>query len=735
MLNAEFITVSGKKIKSAPRFKKNFTIKEKVSAATLQVTCYGVYEAMVNGEVVSWFMAPGWTSYETRLQVQKYDITKLLSAENEINITVGDGWAMSRLAGWSEEENSLLWADKPAIIAQIDIEYENGEAEQIVTDESWQFAYGPYKGTEIYDGETYDSTVEFSGYKNAVFANLTKDNLICQQGEETAEIQRFKVCEIIKTPKGETVLDFGQNITGYLEFNISAPRGSKVYMTCAEVLDSDGNFYNENYRSARSAFEFIANGENQTHKCAFNFYGFRYIRLDEYPAEVKPENFTAIAVSSKMERTGYFECSSYLVNKLFSNIIWGQLSNYLDVPTDCPQRDERLGWTGDAQAFVRTGSYNFNVEKFFEKWLSDVYADQKKYGMVSNVIPAHPTNKDLQNCACGWGDVATIAPWQMYLTYGNVNILKNQFDSMKRWVDYITSQEINGEHLWQTGPHFGDWLALDAGDGTYVGATDIYYIASAFYANSVSILIKAYNTLINSGEEISFDLRKYETLYKLICADFKKKYLDENSMPKQKTQTAYVLAIQFKLTDDISRAADELAKMIKSNGGALQTGFLGTPYLLHVLSENGHESLAYDLLLREEYPSWLFSVKQGATTMWEHWDGKKQDGTFWSEDMNSFNHYAYGAVGDWLYGAVLGINPTEDGGGFKKVEIKPVFTDKLDYAKGSVKTKHGIIRSAWKKENGSFKFNVHIPKGIYAKITVGGKTVTAEEGGDFTLYA
>lgn len=737
---AKFITVSGEKDARAPQFKKTFEIKKDISSAVLYITAYGVYDAKINDTRVSWFMAPGWTSYNKRLQVQTYDVTKEIKAgeKNEITVTVGDGWAMSTLAAW-QEENSCLWAKKPAIASKLVITYKDGAEEEIVSDNTWEFAYGPYLGTQIYDGETYDERKKFEDFKAVeVDESLGFDNLIDQQGEIIDTVQVFEPERIFTTPKGETVIDFGQNITGVIEFTVCGKEGERVYITCAEILDADGNIYNANYRNARSAFEYICDGKTHTHRPSMNFYGFRYVRLDEYPEKVCADNFKAYAMSSKMKRTGFFECSSQLVNQLFSNILWGQLDNYLDVPTDCPQRDERLGWTGDAQAFVRTGSYNFDIEKFFTKWLADVGADQQEEGNVPHIIPVVPKGDWVEPKvgACGWADVATIAPWQIYMTYGNVQILKNQFNSMYRWTEFVRSCEKDGLHLWQTGNHFGDWLALDVPSKECVGKTDVYYIASAFYAYSVSLVIKAYYAIKKDNENFDFkgfDIKDYEDLYEAIKADFAKEYLQDGILPKQKTQTAHVLAIYFGLTKDTQKCADALAKMIEENGVAFQTGFLGTPYLLHVLSNNGYTDLAYALLLREEYPSWLFSVKRGATTIWEHWDGQKEDFSFWSDEMNSFNHYAYGAVGDWLYGVCLGINPDEDEPGFKKVHIRPQFTDRLDYAKGRILTRNGIVSVAWKKENGGYTLCVHIPKGVDGDIVCAGQRIDVKNGGDFTL--
>ena len=402
-----------------------------------------------------------------------------------------------------------------------------------------------------------------------------------------------------------------------------------------------------------------------------------------------------------MKRTGYLSCSDPLLNKLFENVIWGQKGNFLDVPTDCPQRDERLGWTGDAQVFIRTACLNFDAERFFTKWLADLAADQREDGAVGHVIP----NVLHQSGSAAWGDAATICPWAVYLAYGDPNILRAQFASMKKWVDYITAHTTTKD-LWTGGEHYGDWLGLDAPSGSYKGSSREDLIASAFYAHSTALVIKA-------GRVLGQDISAYEALYERIVRAFRQAY------PVYQTQTECTLAIYFALAEDTQKTTDQLAQMIRSCGTKLQTGFVGTPYLLHALSAHGYTELAYDLLLRREYPSWLYPVTKGATTIWEHWDGQMENGDFWSSDMNSFNHYAYGAVADWVYTVAAGIQTVEEKPGYAAVRIVPQPDKRLDWLEGRLETRHGYVFSRWTRQEGMWRFDIETP--VEAEITVDGK--------------
>ena len=702
---SEWIKGCEKNLRGGTVFLKNFRCAAKAEKAILEITALGVYEAKLNGERVGDFiLAPGWTSYSNRLQVQSYDVTNLLKTENSLEVTVGQGW---RAIANKRDGSDFLGYRDTALIAELTLVYADGTAESIVTDSSWTARESKLRYTNIYDGDIYDATFKAGSARHCICVDLEKDMLIPQEGEKIVEQERMPALQIIKTPAGETVIDFGQNMTGYVEFRIKGTPGAQATISHGETLDRDGNFYNANYRSADAQIKFICDGEEHTYKSALTFFGFRYIRLENWPDEVKKENFTAIVVHSDIRRTGYFECSDETVNKLFKNIIWGQKSNFLDVPTDCPQRDERLGWTGDAQVFVRTASLNFDVKRFFKKWLRDLAADQGHNGCVPHVIP---NISDDMGGSSAWSDAAVICPWEIYRTYGDKAVLEEQFDSMKAWIDWMRERSENGRR--SGGSHFGDWLGLDSPEGSYKGSTPDDLIATAYYKYSTELFIKAAHALAR-------DVSEYENIPAEAAAAFRREYM-ENGRVKNATQTACVLALYFDITDDRAATASQLNELVK-RAGHLETGFVGTPYLLHALSDNGYAETAYDLLLRREYPSWLYPISKGATTVWEHWDGIKPDGTMWSTDMNSFNHYAYGAVADWMYGAAAGINSDPDRPGFEHIIFRPVTDRRLDFVKASIDTRRGTVASEWRRENGRIKYIFTVPEGCGASVIIGGE--------------
>lgn len=702
---SEWIKGCEKNLRGGTVYLKNFRCAAKAEKAILKITALGVYEVKLNGERVGDFiLAPGWTSYLNRLQVQSYDVTNLLKTENSLEVTVGQGW---RAIANKRDSSDFLGYRDTALIAELTLVYADGTAESIVTDSSWTARESKLRYTNIYDGDIYDATFKAGSARHCICVDLEKDMLIPQEGEKIVEQERMPALQVIKTPAGETVIDFGQNMTGYVEFRIKGTPGAQATISHGETLDRDGNFYNANYRSADAQIKFICDGEEHIYKSALTFFGFRYIRLENWPDEVKKENFTAIVVHSDIRRTGYFECSDETVNKLFKNIIWGQKSNFLDVPTDCPQRDERLGWTGDAQVFVRTASLNFDVKRFFKKWLHDLAADQGRDGCVPHVIP---NIFDDMGGSSAWSDAAVICPWEIYRTYGDKKILEDQFDSMKAWIDWMRERSENGRR--SGGSHFGDWLGLDSPEGSYKGSTPDDLIATAYYKYSTELFIKAAHAL-------GRDVAEYENIPAEAAKAFRREYM-ENGRVKNATQTACVLALYFDITDDRAATATQLNELVK-RAGHLETGFVGTPYFLYALSDNGYAETAYDLLLRREYPSWLYPISKGATTVWEHWDGIKPDGTMWSTDMNSFNHYAYGAVADWMYGAAAGINSDPDRPGFEHIIFRPVTDRRLDFVKASIDTRRGTVASEWRRENGRIKYIFTVPEGCGASVIIGGE--------------
>lgn len=713
--DSDWITPSFDAGDGAVEFVKGFELNKKVVSATLAVTAIGVYDAYLNGDRIGDFvLAPGCTVYNKRLQYQTYDVAALLGGSNTLAITVGKGWHRSRMSESREEINK-----KPcAVIAGIKIDHADGTSEVIRTDESWQACKTDTVFNDIWDGETCDAAVAaFENYKLEPVRKigLDKDILIPQEGEIVREQEVLRPIGLITTPKGERVLDFGQEITGYVQFTVNAKKGDRVVLSCAEVFDRDGNFYTGNYRSAKSKMTYICRDGEQTYKPRFTFYGFRYIRLDEYPGEVDPDRFRAVAVYSDMKRSGCIRTSNEKLNRLFSNTLWSQRDNFLDIPTDCPQRDERMGWTGDAQVFAKTACYNYDVKKFFEKWLADVRAEQRRDGSVPDTVPNF---WEIPRSSTAWGDVINVIAWRLYRMYGDKGDLEANFDAMKRWVDYMTNDSLD-RYLWtytddsdlMWRKHYGDWLALDAPSGSYRGITDNDFIASAFYAHSTNLLVKA-------GKALGKDMGEYEELYENIVKTFKERFKE------LKTQTAHVLALYFDLTDERAAVAASLDKMIKENGNRLQTGFVGTPYLLYALSENGYVDTAYDLLLQEEYPSWLYEVNHGATTIWEHWDGIKEDGTFWSDDMNSYNHYAYGSVVDWIYSAAGGIRPEK--AGFESVVIEPHPTRRIEWLEAEYDSVNGKIVSKWTNTDKGIKYEIKTP--VPARIMLNGQVHTVDAG-------
>jgi alpha-L-rhamnosidase len=537
--------------------------------------------------------------------------------------------------------------------------------------------------------------------------------LISNYNEPVKKHEIFKPVKIFTTPKGEKVIDFGQNLVGWVVVKVKGNAGDKVTIKHAEVLDKLGNFYIDNLRAAQATANYFLSGKGEEQfEPHFTFYGFRYIKI-EGVNDIKPENFTAVALYSDMKSTGTFTSSNSLLNQLQHNIQWGQRGNFLDVPTDCPQRDERLGWTGDAQAFSRTAAFNFGVNNFFAKWLRDVEADQQPSGSVPFVIP----NVLGANAggSTGWADAATIIPWNMYLAYGDKRILDAQYNSMKAWVGYMEKASKN--YLWNTGFHFGDWLffrPFDDNDGRSA-VTDKYMIAQCFFANSVQIMINTAKVLGKND-----DVVKYTELLKNLKDAFVKEYLTPNGRLISGTQTAYVLALNFDMLPENLRqqAVDKLVENIKSYGNHLTTGFLGTPYLCHVLSRFGKTDVAFTLLMQESYPSWLYPVKMGATTIWERWNGIRPDSTFEPASMNSFNHYAYGAIGDWMYRVVAGLDTYDDAPGYKHIKIKPHIGGGLTNASASLQTYYGKATSGWKVEGNKIILDIEIPANTKATVLI-----------------
>ncbi|OKP99100.1 glycoside hydrolase family 78 protein [Paenibacillus sp. P46E] len=703
-----------------PLVRHTFHIDGTPLQARMYVTALGLYEMELNGSRVGdGYLTPGWTSYNHRLQVQTYDITGQIEAgDNAVGAWLGNGWYKGNLA-WDNRKH--LYGDRPALLMQIHLTFADGDEQIITTGEHWTAAAGPILMSELYHGETYDARLERSGFSRAGYDDSgwsrvelvthPKEILVAQENVPVRKIEEIQPVQLLKTPAGETVLDMGQNMVGWMHFTLEAPGGTQVQLLHFEVLDQEGNVYTDNLRRAKQTVTYIAKGGGpESYEPRFTFQGFRYVQLLGFGANVALQDFTGIVLHSDMEPTGSFTCSNPLLNQLQHNIRWGQKGNFVDVPTDCPQRDERLGWTGDAQMFIRTSAYLMNVAPFFTKWLKDLAADQLDHGGVPFVIPN--VLGENEHSSAAWGDAAVICPWTLYQCYGDKRILEQQYPSMQGWVEYIR-QQGSDEFLWNTGFHFGDWLGLDAKPDSYSGATDTDYIATAFYAYSVQLMQKTAHVLGKTD-----DAQRYSELHSRIVTAFNREFITPSGRLSVSTQTACVLALMFGLVEGTAkeRTVGKLLKLLEESHYHLTTGFVGTPYLNLVLSEAGHTDVAYQLLLQTDYPSWLYQVTKGATTIWEHWDGMKEDGSFWSKDMNSFNHYAYGAIGDFLYRHVAGIELDEDFPGYKKFVIQPQPGGDLTWAAAELETMYGRIRSEWRTAADRLEVSVSVPPNATAEL-------------------
>ncbi len=712
---------------ASPLIRKSFLLAGEIASARLYATAQGVYELTLNGcRIGDEWMSPGWTSYAKRLQVQVYDVSAQLSeGENVLGASLGNGWFCGNLA-WAG--NRDLYGKDRALLAELHVRYKDGSSLVVASDGTWKSTGGPVLMSELYHGETCDARLEPAGWNRPGYSDEgwaavrcihpSATVLVPQETEPVRIHESLSPIEVITTPEGDTVLDFGQNITGFVRFTVDGPAGAELTLHHAEVLDAAGNFYLANMRSAKNELRYILRGSGpETWNPQFTFQGFRYVRLRAVGFSWKPEQFTACVLHTAMRPTGRFSCSSPLIDQLFHNIIWGQKGNFLDVPTDCPQRDERLGWTGDAQAFIRTACTNFDSARFFTKWLRDLAADQLPSGGVPFVIPAVlPATEESGHSSAAWGDAATICPWTVYRTFGDRQVLADQYSSMKAWVDWITARGGNG--LWNVGFHFGDWLGLDAKPDSYVGATPTDLIATAFYAHSTHLVARS--AVLLGHEE---DSVLYGNLHQHIVRRFRDEFVTPNGRLAAPTQTGYVLALHFDLLEekDRSRAITELAKLVNEEDPSLTTGFVGTPYLCHVLTRFGRHDLAGKLLLREKYPSWLYPVTKGATTIWEHWDGIREDGSFWSADMNSFNHYAYGAIGDWLFQVVAGIDLDPEIPAYRHIRIRPQPIEGLTCADAEIETPYGPVRTAWTISEGLFTLTVDVPANATAEVLLPGQ--------------
>ncbi len=705
----------------SPYLRKEFGLKGEIAQARLYISSHGLYQAEINGKRVGdQQFTPGWTSYDTRLQYQTYDVTSLLNkGENAIGIVLGDGWYRGNL-GWGDNRNN--WGDKLSAIAQVVITYEDGTSEVLGTDSSWKASKGPIVSSDIYNGEVYDATLELKAWSSPGFDDVSwqavkitdekTSNLIAPEGPPVRIVNQLEPLSITKVGD-EWMVDMGQNMVGWIQIKASGKKGDVITLRHAEVLDKKGHMYYDNLRAARATNTYtLAGGAEEVFQPHFTFQGFRYVMVSGYPGTLTEDAIRGMVIHSDMTPAGSFTCSDPLINQLQHNIQWGLKGNFLDVPTDCPQRDERLGWTGDAQVFAPTACFNMDAATFYSKWLKDMAADQEEDGSIGDVIPSI-----LGGGKTGWADAGVVIPWVLYLNYGDVKVLENQYESMLKWIGFMESS-AGADYIWTENWHYGDWLSFDDNKSNYMGAyTTTDLIATAYYSYSSSLVAKAAQVLGKDEDAIY-----YNDLSEKVKKAFNEEFVTPNGRLVAHTQTAYTLALAFDLLDEqqAKKAAGYLAGDVESFGH-ITTGFLGTPLISLTLTDWGRNDLAYNLLNRKEYPSWLYPVTMGATTIWERWDGQKPDSTFQDPGMNSFNHYAYGAIGKWLYQVVAGIGIDEHNPGYKHVIIQPRPGGGLTSAKATHESMYGTIQSGWELEGETMIMEVEIPVNTSATIHIPGE--------------
>ena len=709
--------------------------------ARLYLCGLGVYEVYINGKKVGKeYLAPGYHSYDFHLQVQTYDVMKYLQAgENEIEIWLGEGWFKGRLGFDGGYTN--LYGEYCCAIGEL---YIGTETNPIVcTDESWEYCKSPILESNIYDGEIYDARVEVALKEQDVWKEVALRSpekcgaLGDRYSLPIVKHEEFHP-ELIQTPKKEMVLDFGQNLTGWVEIDAELSKGTTVTLSASEILQ-DECFYRDNLRTAKAEFTYISNGTKAHARPHFTFYGFRYMKVqiretldgkDVTEEWITKISFTAYHLRSDFEQIGEITTGDSKVNQLFANALWGQKDNFLDVPTDCPQRDERLGWTGDAQIFSETACYNMYMPAFYRKYLWDMRAEQSILdGSVPNVVPRLKKGMVSEHGSCPWADAGVIIPWKVYQQYGNRTLLAECYPGMKAWVDCQRRKEeaLGGAHLIKDGFHFADWLALDNEQPGPFGATDPLYIASAYYYKDAKIVAESAK-ILGQNEEAE----EYQKLADEILKAIQKTYFDENGLCSCQTQTGSAIAIMFELSPtEVTREQEGnvLAQRVKENHGHLNTGFVGTTMLCPALTETGHHDIAVQLLLNEEYPGWLYSVNMGATTIWERWNSVMPDGHLNEDGMNSLNHYSYGSIEAWMYGEVCGIRPVE--AGFKKAVIIPHTDKRLGHAECILDTAAGCYKSSWKYEGDTVVYCVEVPFDAKAEFCLEGMEPQKLEAGTY----
>lgn len=711
----------------APYFRKAFVISQPVSQAVLSITSLGIFECEINGRRVGDdVFAPGWTDYRKRILYRRYDVVgHLRGQENVLGVILGDGW----YCGFLGPKNRQFYGDRPELLCQLDMVYADGTSATIVSDTSWKTSTGPILESDLLNGESYDARLELGEWSLPRFDDHRWTPAIAMPGlpaklveaaappvrriQEIPPMKRFPEQELWLHKS--CIFDLGQNFSGRVRLSIKADSGTTVVLRFGEVLMDDGTIYTDNLRSARATDSYTCRSSDaETWEPRFTFHGFRYVEVRGYQSHHSVD-VTGIVLHSDLKVTGHFACSNPLLNRLQENILWSQKSNFMEVPTDCPQRDERLGWTGDAHIFARTACFNMNSREFFRKWFQDIRDAQRPDGSIPCVAP--DIGLPMADGGPGWSDAAIIGPWIVYLSYGDLSILKEQYVSMQAYLKFLSEhrcvQYIRSDFEKDPWGGFGDWLALD-GSGKNEGGTPKSLIGTAFYAHCVQIVSEVAKRL---GHEQDF--QRYQLLHRKIVAAFRDRFVTASGLVASGTQSAYILALQFDLIPEGAPrevAVRELVRDIEARGTHLATGFLGTPYILDVLEKNGHLDVAYKLLEQESFPSWLFPIKNGATTIWERWDGWCPKKGFQDKTMNSFNHYAYGAVGAWMVSSVAGLDYDSGYPGYKRIVFRPRPGGTVRWAEARLQTPAGETFIRWDLADPDLELTLQVPAGASGRI-------------------
>ncbi|MBC7326690.1 family 78 glycoside hydrolase catalytic domain [bacterium] len=703
-----WLTPSGLFLLPSPYLRRNFHAKKGVRRATLYATAFGIYELYINGKRIGDdIFSPGWSDYRKRVYYRTYDVKDLIKeGENAIGAILADGW----FSGYLDMKGRGVYGKRPCLLLQLNIEYEDGTKESIISDENWKATYGPIREADLYMGETYDARLEMPGWSQPDFDDSRWGKVTvypspmieisAHPGVPVRKQMELKPIKLTEPQPGIYVFDMGQNMVGWVRVRAKGEKGRKITLRFAEMLQPNGMIYTENLRTARCTDSYTKKSdEEEIWEPRFTFRGFRYVELTGYPNKPELDDIVGIVINSDMQLTGEFQCSDERINRLYQNIVWGQRGNYLEVPTDCPQRDERLGWTGDAQIFLKTATYNMDVAAFTTKWLVDLVDSQWENGAYPHVAP----DIDLGAGSPAWSDAGIICPYILYKVYGDKRILERNYDSMARYISYL---ETNSKDYLRPAEGFGDWLSVNADTPKDVIATAYFGLVAKLIAEIAQVLGK------------SEDAKKYQELFQKIKEAFNKAYVTKDGKIKGDTQTAYVLAIDFDLLpeDKIPLAIEHLVEDIRKRDMHLSTGFLGAKSLLPVLTKYGYTDIAYSLFLQDSFPSWLYMVKHGATTIWERWDGWTEERGFQDPGMNSFNHYAFGSVGEWMFGMCAGIDLEQPG--YKRIKIAPHPDPqgRIKFVKASYQSPAGLIKVEWSKDEDGLILNITVPANTTAML-------------------